>query len=233
MWPELTVRPWRGVQDLRQAEVEHYYSDDLYDRVEAGRESRRIHELRGVFMAQVAEIEHLLQTLINLVAEHRAEWLPVPKSKLKKIPAKKALDLVRDIAAAAGQATEMSIACSQVTWLLARRNQLVHAVVTVGYNSLGPYAPREPVIVLLDEIQQNGAQVPWELAPLLKDAGTPGDWGWEGDSGEISEQHLEEDLRRAYIVLEGAVDIFQALAGPLELLPRRHASSACDDDPPF
>ncbi|GAA4225463.1 hypothetical protein FHR32_003433 [Streptosporangium album] len=103
----------------------------------------------------------------------------------------------------------------------------------VGYSSLGPYASREPVIVLLDEIQQNGAHVPWELAPLLKNARNPEDGGWDGDNGEISEQHLEEDLRRAYIVLEGAVDIFQALAGSLEMLPHRRASSDCDDDPPF
>ncbi|MBB4939130.1 hypothetical protein FHR32_003435 [Streptosporangium album] len=73
--------------------MERDYSDDLYDRAEAGREARRIHELRGVFMAQVAEIEDLLQTLINLVAEHRGEWLPIPESKLKKLPASKALSL--------------------------------------------------------------------------------------------------------------------------------------------
>ncbi|GAA1619001.1 hypothetical protein GCM10009733_014190 [Nonomuraea maheshkhaliensis] len=229
MWPELTVRSWRGVHDLRAAHEHADYSDDLHDRVNASMEARRIHELRGMFMAQTAEIEDLLHTLLRLIVEHCPEWLPASATKAKKLPASRVLEIIRAVATSTGKANELHNACAQISWLLARRNQLVHAIVHIGYSSPGPDARREPVIVLLMEIQGNTIQVPWEFAPRLEDARNPGDIAWDGDCGEISELHLKEDLRRAFIVLEGAVDIFQALGAPLELLLPKHSAPSAEE----
>lgn len=73
MWPELTVRNWRGVLARRDPEWRAWDDDDY---AEAG-EARRLHELRGLIMAQIAEIEHLLKELLKKADEFR----PITKAR--------------------------------------------------------------------------------------------------------------------------------------------------------
>lgn len=54
-WPPLSVRDWRSV--LAQRDPDWGPQEGDFDGILAARESRRIHELRGVIVGLVAEIE--------------------------------------------------------------------------------------------------------------------------------------------------------------------------------
>ncbi len=72
MWPELTVRSWQGVLARRDPEWRSWDDDDY----EEASEGRRLHELRGLIMAQVAEIEDLLKQLLKKADELRFRLKP-------------------------------------------------------------------------------------------------------------------------------------------------------------
>lgn len=67
MWPALSVRSWQGVLERREPDYyELYgYGPDLDDDVLGAEYAQRIHELRGLVMAQVAEIEDLHGTFVS------------------------------------------------------------------------------------------------------------------------------------------------------------------------
>ncbi|GAA0545754.1 hypothetical protein GCM10010172_29290 [Paractinoplanes ferrugineus] len=102
-------------------------------------------------------------------------------------------------------------------WMVARRNQLTHSRVSIGYSQVDSRAPREAVIALLYEIQPGRNPVPWNDAPKLDGYRNPDDSGWTGDDGDFSEHDVEVDLRRLYVCLEVAVDIHEAIRRKLEL----------------
>jgi hypothetical protein len=207
MWPDLSVRPWRGVL------AERLPRDDFYEMggedflLEAA-EARRLHELRGLFLAQVSEVEDLMIHVVDCVHDKRPDLIDGPH---KKVVLSRALTIVRDVMKklSADKVAESQFA--MLYWMIARRNQLVHARVAVGYSQVGPDAPREPVIALLQEIQPGQNPVPWNDAPKLEECRNPGDFGWTGGGDEIGEYDLEVDLRRLYVCLDAAVDIYEVM----------------------
>lgn len=212
MWPDLGVRSWQGVLTERLPR-EDLYEDDASDHLLEARESRRIHELRGLFLAQVAEVEDLMVNVLDSVYENRPDLIGGSR---KKVILSRALAVVQDVMRGLELESLAEEKFPMLLWMIARRNQLVHARVVVGYSQLGPDAPREAVIVLLQEIQPRSSAVPWSDAPKLEGYRNPGDFGWDGDDGQIGEYNLEVDLRRLYVCLDAAVDVYEAVQLRLE-----------------
>jgi hypothetical protein len=192
-WPMGTVRSWQGVYQQRQ---ESGYADDEADRIRESKESSRIHELRGLMMAQVAEVEDLLVTL------HRQLDSP-PANEGRWTTAKRILALLGDMPESGNLQQQLD----HMEWLLERRNQLVHARVHVGYAYSQFNDSREAVVVLLQPVNFSSRAIPWHKAPVLAAPRSV-----QADSDEIDEELLEDDLDRAHLALESAVDVYQALS---------------------
>ena len=202
MWPELTVRGWRGVLARRQPDWGSWDDDD--DLVGEAREAIRLHELRGLVMAQVAEIEDLLRFIVveaGTRVDDDSRSLP-----LGRITAGGVLRRVEQLLDKLGLTEQYRPQIALVQSTIHRRNQLVHATVQVGFSKMGEYGPRVPVIVLLMEQHDRPPDHP-QSPPL-----GPGVEQTDGDDfGEISEFDLERDLEKAYEALEAAVNIWEAI----------------------
>ena len=183
------------------------FEDGADDHIREAEDSRRIHLLRGMFMAQAAEVEDLLVTL--------AEQLP----KMRGFRRRPANPLLRELEQRyPGESLARHF--RYVTWLFKRRNQLVHATITIGYSYVGFTAQRDSVIEILHPIR--GGDVPWEWAPPLDDEIAPDSlddpWAVDGSAGgsrvppdHDEELDLERDLRRAHVAVESAVIIYEQL----------------------
>lgn len=212
MWPDLSVRSWHGALAERTPQ-EPYYEDDASDHLLEAGDTRRIHELRGLFLAQVSEVEDLMIHIIKYVSENRPDLVG---GSPKKIILSKALAAVKGIAETLGLGTLAEEKFPMLYWMIARRNPLVHARVVVGYSQLGPDAPREAVIVFLQEIQPSSNEIPWGDAPKIEGYRNPGEFGWSGDDGQIDEYCLTVDLQRLYVCLDAAIEIYVAIQRQLE-----------------
>lgn len=216
-WPDECVRSWRGaLEERRPDRDELQYETDAQDHLLEAEETRRLHMLRGMLMAQTAEVEDLLVTLCE-------EVLGIDGAR--KASAGGLLGKLRD----ASQNDALSEEFGHVNWLLKRRNELVHATLAVGYVN-GWADERLSVLTVLRPIR--GGDVPWKSAPHL-DQGTQtlfeacvGSWAgapiadtdappdiYSGPY-DIDEVDLQMDLRRAHISLESAVTIFQHFSRP-------------------
>ena len=204
-WPVESVWSWRGVLHERRPDKADF-EDDADDHLREAEDSRRMHMLRGMFMAQAAEVEDLLVTL--------AEQLP----EMRAYRRRSANWLLRELEE---QYFEESLArhFRYVTWLFKRRNQLVHATITIGYSYVQFTDQRDSVIQTLHPIR--GGEVPWDWAPALDDQIAPDafadPWAVDGSAGasrvhpDYEELDLEHDLRRAHIAVESAVIIYEQL----------------------
>jgi len=212
MWPDLSVRSWRGAL-FERTQQEPYCEDDASDHLLEAGDTRRIHELRGLFLAQVSEVEDLMVHIVKYASEKRPDLFGEPP---KKNLLSKALAAVKGIAETLGLGIMAEERFPMLFWMIARRNQLVHARVVVGYSQLGPNAPREAVIVFLQEIQPGSNEIPWDDAPKIDGYRNPGDFGWSGDDDQIDEYYLMVDLRRLYVCLDASIEIYVAVQRQLE-----------------
>lgn len=204
-WPYLGVRSWRAV--LTPVPDECRYDADSDDAFLEAHESRRIHELRGTFLAQVAEVEDLLLTLLGVLVEKRIDVLqPMSKTpeRLRVAPSGKCIEVLGKLSDNLGLTDDLQAAFGHLRWLLSRRNQLVHATVRVGFSQRHPDAPREAVVAWLQESRGRKPIVDWTLAPRLPEARHPGD-GPLIAPDDIGESELEDDIQRAHRALDSAL----------------------------
>jgi hypothetical protein len=200
MWPNLTVRSWVGV--LARRDPDWRSSDD--DDPEEALEARRIHELRGLVMAQVAEIEDLLRFVL---VEAGSRTNRTSRSlRLHRPTAGAALKRVESLLEEIGLAERFRHHITQMESTIHRRNKLVHATVKVGFSQMGEYGPHVPVIVLL---MTRDEQWPEQLASSR--SAHDDEQTKHQDTDAIDESDLEDDLRKAYEALEAAIDIWEAV----------------------
>lgn len=213
-WPELGIRRWGDVLVRRHPEVDYIDEDDSYAE---SRESHRIHELRGLIMAQVAEIEDLLYWLVNNYLPLFKPLTPRQIESLKKVPAGALLKHAGEVLAILELEAEFVRQVAEVEKAIRRRNVLVHATVHVGFSYSSFRDQHEAVIVL--------------LTSKVSGVGTE----------EIGELELEQDIRQAYIALDAAVDIWEAVSNnrTAAMLYEQHMTalrverSLVDEEPPF
>jgi hypothetical protein len=194
------VRTWQGVLARRDPDWAAWDDDDH----EEAREAQRIHELRGLVMAQVAEIEDLLRyTLVQSQRVTSGRGSRV--RRLGPITAGNALALVEALLRDLNLRERYKDHLATVRAMVRRRNQLVHARVHIGFSQLGPEAPRVSVISLLlgltdepQDLSSPGSQQSMEGAD-------------DEDNGEIDEVILTRDMERAYEALDAALDIWEAV----------------------
>jgi hypothetical protein len=118
-WPDECVRSWRGVLEERRPDRDDFkYEADADDHLLEAAETRGLHMLRGMFMAQTAEVEDLHAVLCEKVLGMNGARNSVAGGRLRKLKETAQGDL-------------LSRHFGHVEWLLKRRNELVHATLQV------------------------------------------------------------------------------------------------------
>lgn len=207
-WPPLAVRTWQGALNSRDPEYREF---DLEHEVEAI-ESMRLHELRGLIVGQVAELESLL---LHITSEIRVRYggpLPV---RSKRRGAGGAPSDLRGLLKTVFLGDELAEELETIGLSIRRRNWLVHGRIHVGLSQLGPYGALEPVISLLFENDEDDR-------PRSEN-----DHEGEDEDIELGEFELTKYLNEAYVGLEAALDIWKKVD---EALPVRHAEYTVDVD---
>ena len=227
-WPPLVVRSWYGVLYERDRE----YSFDLdYDPEQEATISRRMHEIRGLVVGQVAEIE---SALLGIASEIRARHPGPLPNRPKRMGAGGALNDVRKLLPVLSVNDNLARELALIEEVIRRRNKLIHARIHVGFSRLGPHSGLEPVIYLLQENDAVEADISQRVdGGTIRDSSVPDlqeetDEGEEFDlpedemeMGQIGELSLEKYLEEAYAALEAAVDIWQKVD---QVLPERRYS---------
>jgi hypothetical protein len=215
-WPPLVVRSWHGVLYERDRQ---YFFDWNHDPVQEATISRRMHELRGLVVGQVAEIESALLGIASEIRDRHPGPLP---NRQKRKGAGGALNDVRKLLPTLSVGDELAQQLALIDQVIRRRNKLMHARIYVGFDRLGPHSGLEPVIYLLQENDaaeadvSKGADADTNGNSFVPDAQEEACEGEEVDLpedemeyGEIGEFGLERYLEEAYVALEAAVDIWQ------------------------
>lgn len=202
-WPPLTVRAWQGMFALRN----HEWGTDegYYDDVSAASLSRRLHELRGVIIGQVAEIEALMIYISTQIHNRfRESKLPArrPRSGAGAI-----LRHVQDLLDRMGLKGDLEEKIQNIKRTIDRRNKIVHATIHVGYAHVNFTGTWDPVIVLLldNEDKSNQAKASDDLADGFEDP-------------ELDETRLELQLAEAYEALDACLDIWETVNARLPML---------------
>jgi len=227
-WPPLVVRTWQGV--LHGRDRENFFDWD-HDPEQEATISRRMHELRGLVVGQVAEIESALLDIASEIRDRHPGPLP---NRQKQKGAGGALNDVRKLLPTLlvddGLARELAL----IDQVIRRRNKLMHARIHVGFSRLGPHSGLEPVIYLLHENDAAEASIAQGVYSHTNEASFAQDSQEEGDDdesdlpedemeyGQIGEFGLERYLEEAYAALEAAVDIWQKVD---QMLPERNIHS--------
>jgi hypothetical protein len=228
-WPPLVVRRWQGVLFSRDPGDFDWDHDPVREAVI----SRRLHELRGLVVGQVAEIEALL---LHIAQEARDRYPGTLPAWQKRKGAGGALQDVRRLLAALAVGEEFAEELEKIGRIINRRNRLVHGVIHIGFARLGyDYrAPLQPVIYLLFE--NDGDEAPPPVAdqgttdsPELSDPWDEEEEGEPDEDAELDEFALEKYMNEAYEALDAGLVI---LAGVDGVLPERLTGEpATDDDP--
>jgi hypothetical protein len=190
-WPPVSVRNWRAVLAMRDPDWGKLAED--YDDTAAAAESRRLHELRGVIIGQVAEIENLLLYIASQIRERSTG--DVPPRRRGQRGAGKMLDDVEILLEATGLKSEFAAHIQCIRQTIRQRNAIVHAVIYVGFSYIPFDDSRSSVIVLLfdnDGTQGSGRTVDEEQNII----------------DEIDEIELEHQLDRSHDALDKCVDIW-------------------------
>jgi hypothetical protein len=209
-WPPISVRDWQAV--LAQREPDWGSEEEDLDGILAARESRRIRELRGVIVGQVAEIENLLLHISAQVRE-RANSDELRNRRVRG-PAGAVLAHVGDLLRILGLESEFEDHLKIVRETIVNRNAIVHAVVDVQF-SLSPFnGSRECVLIGIRDNDKDR----WE--ERLESAA---EWEtWANDvmiPWDISEIDLERQLAQAYTALDKCIDIWIRVKEILSDLP--------------
>jgi hypothetical protein len=213
-WPPLVVRRWQEILYSRNP-------DDWFDRdhdpIEEAVISRPLHELRGLIVGQVAEIESLLLHVAQEIRDRHTGTLP---GRQKRKGAGGALQDVRKLLAALALEDELSAELERTGRVIDRRNRLVHGVIHIGFSRLDPQAPLEPVISLLFENDSNEAMLVGDHG-IANSAESP-DAGDEEDEAEedydLGEFELKKYLNEAYDALDAGLTILSRVD---DVLPER------------
>jgi hypothetical protein len=198
-WPPHSVRDWQAVLAQREpgwgSEVEDF--DGIY----AACESRRIHELRGVIVGQVAEIENLLLHISAQVRERSNS--SERRNRRVRGPAGAVLTHVENTLKTLGLESEFEGHLEAVRETISNRNAIVHAVVDVGF-SYSPFNDsRECVLIGIRDNDKDKWEERLESATEFET--------WENDvmiPWDISEIDLERQLAKAYKALDKCIDIW-------------------------
>lgn len=189
-----------------------------------------MHELRGLVVGQVAEIESALLDIASEIRDRHPGPLP---NRQKPKGAGGALNDVRKLLSTlsvdGGLARELAL----IDQVIRRRNKLMHARIHVGFGRLGPHSGLEPVIYLLQENDAAEANISQGVdgdtsehsfaQDSHEEEGEEFDWSEdEMEYGQIDEFGLKRYLEEAYAALEAAVDIWQKVD---QLLPDRNIHS--------
>lgn len=181
-WPPLVVRSWQGVLYERDRE----YSFDLdHDPVQEATISRRMHELRGLVVGQVAEIE---SALLDIASEIRGRYPGPLPNRQKWKGAGGALNDVQKLLPMLPVGDGIALELALIYQVIQRRNKLMYARIHVGFSRLGPHSGLEPVIYLLQENDAADANIPQGV-----DGGTNGN-SFVPDSQEEAGEGEEFDL---------------------------------------
>lgn len=222
-WPPLAVRTWQGALNSRDPEYREF---DYEHEVEAI-ESRRLHELRGLVVGQVAELESLL---LHITSEIRARYSGPLPVRSKRRGAGGALSDLRSLLKTMLLGDELAEELETIGLVIRRRNWLVHGRIHVGLSQLGPHAPLEPVISLLfendeDDTHRSENNHEGENEPLSNGMAEDEEREDEDEDEdvELGEFELTKYLNEAYIGLEAALDIWEKVD---DALPTGHAEHA-------
>ena len=202
-WPPLAVRTWQGAMNSRDPEYREF---DYENEVEAA-ESKHLHELRGLVIGQVAELESLLLYMSSEIRDRYSGSLPV---RPRRRGAGGALSDLRNLFKVMLFGEEFAEELEIIRQVIQRRNWLVHGRIIVHLSQLGPEAPLEPVLYLLvenDEGDTPRSEINHENGPLSNE--TTEDEGCEDEDLELGESELKKYLNEAYIALEAALDIWE------------------------
>jgi hypothetical protein len=175
--------------------------EEDFDGISAANESRRIHELRGVIVGQVAEIENLLLYISAQVRERtKSEEL---RNRRARGTAGTVLTHVEQLLKILGLESEFKDHVRMIREEIAKRNAIVHAVVDVGFSYVQFTDSRDCVIIILRDNDNDKWQKHLEDAAELDP--------WETDEmlpWDLSEVGLERQLARVYTALDKCIDIW-------------------------
>ena len=210
-WPPLSVRDWKAV--LAQRDPDWGSQEEDFDGILASYQSRRIHELRGVIVGQVAEIENLLLHISAQVGERsNSDEL---HNRRARGPAGAVLAHVENLIRTLDLEREFEDHLKTVRETIANRNAIVHAVVDVGFSYSQFNDSREPVLIGIrdndkdkwkERLESATELDPWETGEMIP---------WD-----ISEIDLERQLAQAYKALDKCVDIWIRVNEILSEAPR-------------
>lgn len=213
-WPPQVVRSWQGALYDRSPRDG---IDWDHDPVQEAIISRRLHELRGLVVGQVAEIESLLLHITSEIRDRHTGRLP---ARQKRKGAGGALSDLRMLLRVLTLDGELAGQLEKIGRIIDRRNRLMHGRIHIGFSRLGPQAPLEPVIYLLFENDGDDT-----LASCNNDESGNGAVSTFDPDGEDDFEDLELDefalnsyLNEAYIALDAALDIWEKVD---EALPER------------
>lgn len=208
-WPPLSVRGWPSALGMRDADWGSASED--YDDVASAEESRRLHELRGLIVGQVAEIENLLIHIADQILSRTPVVASRPVTQ-RQYGAGRILAVVENQLRALGLSGEFEDSIKDIRQTIRDRNDIVHAVIRIGFSDVGEHGPRVSVISILQDNNQaiqpeadvtrenhgceGAAECPHDIEDLL-------DFSWD-----ISEPRLEQQLNNAYSALEKCIDIW-------------------------
>lgn len=206
-WDKEAVMPWSVALALSEADPEDRAElaglDEAADEdLLAAKEAKEMHRLRGLFLGQAAEAESAVLDLA------RRLYPRGDGSRVKRLTLGGALRTIRANLEAIPEPEDASLLWTRyghLKWLHARRNQLIHAHLTVGLARQHESADLEPVISLLFEIQ-GGTSVDWLSAPTINGRAPRG-----ADGDEVDEAVLQEDLWRAWMATCSAAALHSRL----------------------
>lgn len=194
-WPPLSVRDWQTVLGMRGPDCGGHEED--YDYIEAAEASRRLHELRGLVIGQVAEIEALLLLISSQIRE-RFTTGKLPRRRGQH-GAGNALNDVEILLDAIGLGSELADHIKSIRRTIIRRNSIVHATIGIGVDYVAFNDSRSAVIsVLLDNDPTRRTKRAIEEEEEEEEEGPD----------EIDEVDLERQLTEAYDALDRCLDIW-------------------------
>jgi hypothetical protein len=166
--------------------------------------SRRLHEMRGLVIGQIAEIESLL---LHISEQVRCRYQGSLPSRPRRMGAGGSLRDVKKLLAVLALGEEFAAEIEQIHKVIALRNRLVHGVIRIGFDRLGDQASLEPVIYMFTENDDD------RPAKTIIDHFEDDD-EWEY-AVEIDKRDLENHLNKAYSALEAGLSILVRVEGAL------------------